>query len=165
LVIKELNANRLPKLNFNAGYNFTQVDYNTGTLLMNRPYGPQIGATLSIPIFQAGNINRQVSVAKLELKSAEYAYENVKIEMNTQLQNALTDFENQQALLIIEQENSLLAKENLEIAMQRLRFGQTTSLEVRQAQESYENAVTRLINFKFNLKVAETKLKQLIAEL
>jgi len=49
--------------------------------------------------------------------------------------------------------------------LQRLRFGQTTSLEVRQAQDSYEQSLTRLLNFKFNLKAAETTLKQLMAEL
>jgi outer membrane protein len=163
--LKEYNSNRLPKINFNAGYNFLRTDYNKGDYLNNRLYGPQIGASLSIPIFQAGNINRQVSIAKIELNSAKYALENVKIEMNTELLNALADFENQKSLLNIEQENAVLAKENLEISMQRLRFGQTTSLEVRQAQESYQDSKTRLINFKYNLKVAETKLKQLIAEL
>ena len=91
--------------------------------------------------------------------------ENEKLQVNSQLQNALTEFDNQQQLLAIEKENVILAKENLEISMQRLRFGQTTSLEVRQAQDSYEQSLTRLLNFKFNLKAAETTLKQLMAEL
>jgi outer membrane protein TolC len=58
-----------------------------------------------------------------------------------------------------------LAKENLDIALQRLRLGQSTSLELRQAEESYEDSRTRLINIKYNLKVAETKLRQLMADL
>jgi outer membrane protein TolC len=106
-----------------------------------------------------------IATSKIQLQSAEYDLENSKILVNTQLQNALTDFENQQNLLSIEQENSELVKENLEISMQRLRFGQTTALEVRQAQQSYEDSLTRLINFKYNLKVSETKLRQLIAAL
>jgi outer membrane protein TolC len=165
LAIKELNASRLPKLNFNAGYGFNQSDYTKGNLSINRNFGPQIGASISIPLFQGGSINRQISIARLELKSSETAFEGVKTEVNTQLNNALEDFENQKELLNIENENSELARENLDIAMQRLRFGQTTSLEVKLAQESYENSQTRLINFKYSLKIAETKLKQLIAEL
>jgi outer membrane protein TolC len=165
LTVKALQAGRLPKLNFYTGYDFLQKDYTKSATITSRTNGPFLGASISIPIFQSGNINRQVSIAKIELKSSEYALENVKIEMDIQLQDALTDFESQQSLLVMEQENSLLAKENLEISMQRLRFGQTTSLEVRQAQEDYENSLTRLINFKYNLKIAETKLKQLIAEL
>lgn len=165
LSVDEFKANRLPRINFNTGYNF-QYNHNTsGITLLSRTYGPQIGGSISIPIYQGGNLSRLVATSKIQLQSAEYDLENTKIIVNTQLQNALTDFENQQNLLSIEQENTDLVKENLEISMQRLRFGQTTALEVRQAQQSYEDSFTRLINFKYNLKVAETKLKQLIAEL
>ena len=81
------------------------------------------------------------------------------------MQNALIDFENQQLLLQIEKENNQLTKENMEISLQRLRLGQTTSLEVHQAQESYVQSSTRLLNFEYNLKIGETKLKQLVSSL
>ena len=165
LSVDEFKANRLPRINFNTGYNF-QYNHNTsGITLLSRTYGPQIGGSISIPIYQGGNLSRLVATSKIQLQSAKYDLENSKILVNTQLLNALTDFENQQNLLSIEQENTDLVKENLEISMQRLRFGQTTALEVRQAQQSYEDSFTRLINFKYNLKVAETRLRQLIAEL
>ncbi len=165
LSINELKTNRLPRINFNAGYNFLYTSNTSGTTLSNRTYGPQFGGSISIPLYQAGNTSRQIATSKIQLKSAEYDLENIKIQVNTQLQNALIDFENQQNLLTIEQENSELVKENLEISMQRLRLGQTTALEVRQAQQSFEDSFTRLIDFKYNLKVAETKLKQLMAGL
>ena len=165
LTVSEARSLRLPKINFNAGYNFANSNYNYGTTLLSRTYGPQLGGSVSIPLFQGGSINRQVSTSKIQLKSAEYELENTKLQVLTQLQNALTDFENQQKLHAIEQLNSELVKENLEISLQRLRLGQTTALEVKQAQQSYEDSFTRLINFKYNLKMAETKLKQLIAGL
>jgi outer membrane protein TolC len=165
LNVNEFKADRLPQINLNSGYNFQYSTNTHGTTLANRTYGPFIGGSISIPIFQGGNINRLISNSKINLESAEYDLENVKIQVNTQLLNALTDFEYQQNLLSIEQENSELVKENLEIALQRLRFGQTTALEVRQAQQSYEDSMTRFVNFKYNLKLAETKLRQLIAEL
>ena len=165
LSIDEFKADRLPQLNFNTGYGYQYSSNNYGTTLSNRSFGPHIGGSISIPVFQGGNTLRMIATSKIQLQSAEYDLENSKILVNTQLQNALTDFENQQNLLLIEQENSELVKENLEISMQRLRFGQTTALEVRQAQQSYEDSLTRLINFKYNLKVSETKLRQLIAAL
>lgn len=163
LTVDEFRTSRLPKINFNAGYYFSYTNNSSGTTLQNRTYGPQIGGSLSIPIFQAGNTSRLITTSKLQLKSAEYDTENAKIQLNTQLQNALTDFDDQQNLLAIEQENAELVKENLEISMERLRLGQTTALEVRQAQQSFEDSFTRLITFKYNLKVAETKLKQLVS--
>ena len=77
----------------------------------------------------------------------------------------MRDFENQQQLLQIERENNALTKENIQISLARLRLGQTTTLEVHLAQENFELSSARLINFQYNLKVAETKLKQLISSL
>ena len=165
LGVKEMNTLLLPRLSVSAGYNFMKTDNSFGTLLMNRTYGPQFGGTISIPIFQGGNATRQIKTARVQALSAEYNLESVKLQVNTQLLNALSEFENQEQLLAIEKDNAVLARENLEISMLRLRYGQTTSLEVRLAQDSYEQSMTRLLNFEYNTKIAETKLKQLLAEL
>jgi outer membrane protein len=156
---------RYPKLNLNAGYDFFRTDNSTASPLMNRGYGPQIGAAVSIPIYQAGAISRQIESAKLALQSARYDLESGKQLAYTQAQNALDEFENQRQLLAIEKDNTALAKENLDISMERLRLGESTSLELRQAEESYVDARTRLITIEYNLKIAETKLKQLLADL
>ncbi len=165
LALKENQKGYSPILSFKGGYYLSQTVNSEGSTLKNRSYGPQVGATLSIPLYNGGETKRKISVAKKELQSSEYDLENTKLQVNTILQNTLTDFENQQRLLQIEKDNNQLAKENLDICLQRLRLGQTTSLEVHQAQESYVQSSTRLINFEYNLKIAETKLKQLIASL
>ena len=165
LTLKETQKGYLPTLSFRGGYYLSQTVNSEGSTLRNRSYGPQVGGTLSIPIYNGGETKRKISIARKELQSAEYDLENVKLQVNTELQNALTDFENQQHLLQIEKENNKLTKENIEISLQRLRLGQTTSLEVHLAQESYVQSCTRLTNFEYYLKIAETKLKQLISSL
>lgn len=165
LGVNEFKALRLPNLNFSAGYDFLHSDIATGTVRMNESYGPQVGATLSIPLYQAGNIRRQIAIARLQLESARVTFESAKLQVNTQLQLALTEFDNQLQLLQIEKNNYGLAKENLTISIQRLRLGQTTALEVRQAQESYQQSLTRLTDFGYAAKIAEIKLKQLMAAL
>ena len=165
LSLKEMNTLVLPKINFNAGYGLFQSNTPESNPLRSRTIGPSFGGTISIPIYQAGNAGRQIKTAKIQLQSDEYNLESIKLQMNQQLQNALTQFENQLQLLRIEKDNAILAKENLEISIQRLRYGQTTSLEVSLAEGSFVDSLTRLINFEYNLKVAETKLKQLLARL
>lgn len=165
LGLKEYRTALLPNIQFNAGYNFLKNDYNSGSLLLNQAYGPVIGGTLTIPIFQSGNATRQIKTAKLQLQSTEYSLESISLQVNSDLQNTLTNYETQQQLLDIEKSNTALAKENLDISLERLRLGQTTSLELHQAQQSYVDSHTRLINFEYYLKVAETKLKQLMAGL
>jgi outer membrane protein TolC len=165
LSIKEMNSMLLPKIFFNTGYGLFQSNSPDGNPMINRTIGPSVGGTVSIPIYQGGNAIRQIKVAKIQLQSDQYNLENVRLKVNQQLQNALTQFENQLNLLKIEKDNAILAKENLEISIQRLRYGQTTSLEVSLAENSFVDSLTRLINFEYNLKVAETKLKQLLARL
>ena len=165
LSLKEMNTLLFPRINFNAGYGLFQSNTPGSNPLRNRTIGPSIGGTISIPIYQSGNAFRQIKTAKIQLQSAEYNLESMRLQINQQLQNAFTQFDNQLSLLRIEKDNAVLAKENLEITIQRLRYGQTTSLEVSLAEGSFVDSLTRLINFEFNLKVAETKLKQLLSRL
>ena len=164
LSLKETQTMILPKVNFNAGYNYLLSNNAVGNVKTNNSFGPQVGGSLSFPLYQGGNLKRQISISSIQLKSSQYGLESAKLALYTQLVNSLSDFEAQRNLLTIEKNNHSLAKENLDISIQRLRLGQTTSLEIRQAQESYQESLTRLLNFEYNLKVAETRLKQLLAE-
>jgi len=165
LNLKEYTRSRYPRITFNAGYYFSQRSYSAGSILQNNTAGPQFGGTISIPLYQSGDIQRQISIAKLDVESAGYDLESIRLQAKTDLLNAITQFENQQRLLTIEKENNGLTKENLEISLQRMKLGQTTSLEVHLAQENYVQSCTRLINFEYNLKMAETKLRQLLASM
>jgi len=165
LALKETKTNFLPQFDLNAGYYLSQSTNTASSVRLNRNLGPEVRGNLSIPIYKAGENKRLQKVAELNLQSAESDLENLRLQMNLALQNTLNDFDNQEALLKIEEENNLLAKEYLEISIQRLRLGQTNSLEVHLAQEKFMNSNTRLINYRFNLKLAETKLRQLVAAL
>lgn len=161
LALKENNSAYLPTFNVKAGYYASVSDNSVGGTLHNSTLGPQIGGTLSIPIYNAGETRRKTAIANIQAETAKYDMESLKLQLNTELQVLLKEYENQQQLLKIEGENNLLAKENITISLERLKQGQTTSLEVHQAQEYYVQSSTRLINFRYNLKMAETRLKQM----
>lgn len=165
LALKENQRLYSPTINFKAGYYFSQTDNSKGSPLLNQSVGPLIGGTINIPLYTSGETNRKVSIAKIQMQLAEINLQKIRMHKTTELKNALIDFENQQRLLIIEEENNELARENLDISLQRLRLGQTTSLEVHQAQEYFVQSFTRLTNFKYNLKLAEITIRQLVADL
>jgi len=165
LALKESRASYLPTLNLKGGYYVSRTVNSAGSVLQNNYNGPQVGGTLVIPVYSAGETRRKETTAKIQAQSAEYDLQNIKLQVNTELSNTLTEFDNQQRLLKIESENNQLAKENLQISIDRLKHGQATSLEVHLAQEDYVQSNTRLINFRYNLKLAETKLKQLVSDL
>jgi|WetSurMetagenome_2_1015567.scaffolds.fasta_scaffold00057_13 outer membrane protein len=165
LTLAETRTLFFPKLFFSAGYSLSQSDNSAGSVAMSRGYGPQIGGTLTVPLYQAGSALRQAKTARIGYESARYLLDNEKQQVAAELSAALDEFESQRRLLEIEKGNDALAKENLDIAMLRLRLGEATSLELRQAQESYQDSRTRLITIEYNLKAAETKLKQLMAQM
>jgi len=165
MALKETRSAYMPNLNVKAGYYASITDNSTGSTLYNRTLGPQVSGTLSVPLYNAGETKRKTTLAKIETETARYDLDRLKLQLSTELQNTINDFGNQQALLNIETDNNRLARENLEISIQRFRQGQTTSLEVHQAQEYFVQSSTRLINFRYNLKLAETRLKQMVSEL
>ncbi len=165
LMLKESYSTQLPRINFTAGYSISSISNSKSDPLLNQSLGPQIGGSVYIPVFQAGELKRKISLSKIGVEAAQLDFENIKLRVNTELSNAFDSFNNSRELMEIENENFQLAKENLDISMQRMRLGESTSLEVRQAQQDYEQSATRLINFQYNLKLAETKLKQLMGDL
>ena len=165
LALKENRSLYLPNLSLRGGYYLSQTNNSAGTILQNNSVGPQVGASLLIPIYNAGETKRKESLAKIQKETADIDLQSIKLQLNAALLTTLTEFENQQKLLKMEAENNELAKENLQISMERLKHGQTTSTEVHLAQENYVQSNTRLINFRYNLKMAETRLKQLVSEL
>ncbi|NLI35314.1 MAG: TolC family protein [Bacteroidales bacterium] len=165
LAVKEAEKSNAPKISLQGGYYLSQSTNSQGSTKNDRSYGMQVGGTLSIPLYTAGETKRKTAVAKTELLISQYNLESARLQISKDLQNAYNDFESQQQLLEIERQNDKLAKENMDISLQRLKLGQTTSLEVHQAQESYAQSSTRLTSFEYNLKMAETKLKQMISGL
>jgi len=162
-VLSENRALYWPKITLSAGYSIQEKGNAAGTVRQGLSSGPQIGGNVTLPLFQAGNAARQVETAKFQLRSAEENLEGVRLKARSDLMDMMEEYESQEAALAIELRNAALAKENLDIAMNRLRLGQSTSLELKLAEDSYSDSQTRLVNFTYNLKITETKLKQLVA--
>jgi outer membrane protein TolC len=165
LSIKEMEKQRLPRISVTGGYGFSQTDNTLRSPTINRVFGPQAGVSVTVPLFEGGNISRQVETARLQSSTTKTTAEDAKLQLYAEVQNLFDDFENQKQFLEMENTNLLLSKENLDISLSRLKYGQSTSLEVKTAEQSYEAAVTRLINIKYDLKVTETRIKQLSATL
>lgn len=165
LTIKETESLNYPQIDLSAGYLYNLNQNKASLVNYNRTIGPQIGLNLSYPIYQAGNISRQTQSAKLSYKSLEYQLESLKTQAYLQFQNSYNQYITQKRLLKIEEQTSEIAKENVMISIERLKLSQTTPIEVRDAQLSYENSRTRLTNIYYNLKIAETQIKLLMGDL
>ena len=162
---KEIGALLSPKLNLNAAYNYSLSNSQAGFILFNQSFGPSVGGTLNIPIFNGMDVNRQWQQAKINIQRQEYQYENIRAKVNTAVDKAMRDYLNALEILELEEMNISLAKENKDIARERFRLAQSSALELREAQKSYEDALFRTVNARFNAKMSEVEMKRISGEL
>ena len=92
-------------------------------------------------------------------------FDNQRSLLNLDVITAFKDYELQKKALELEESNILLAKENVDIALQSYRLGAFTFLQLREAQKSLEDAYNRLIAARYNAKLAETELLRLKGDL
>jgi outer membrane protein len=66
---------------------------------------------------------------------------------------------------MLEEENLVLANENVVVALERFRIGNSTPVELKEAQKSLDDAEYRTVSARYAAKVAETELMRLNGEL
>jgi len=152
---------RLPNLSLNGGYYYNYTRSATGFLLSGRSYGPSGTASLNIPIFNGGNINRQVKVAALQTMRDQLLYEKQQTIINNHYRTAWRNYEVAVAAYKLQYDNIKYAKENVDVQEARFRLGVGTTLEAREAENSYIQALIALYTAAYNLKVNETQVLEL----
>ncbi|UPK70044.1 TolC family protein [Chitinophaga filiformis] len=165
LQLKESKGDYFPVINFNSAYNYSRVNSNAATNSFSPIYNQNgvisYGFSATIPIFNGLNVKRQVNAAKLNVGYQQLALENTRTIVDLSLTTAFKDYEYYKTALTLEDENLGLARENVMVAMERFRQGVSTVIEMKEAQQSLEDAYNRLINARYNVKLAETQLLRL----
>jgi outer membrane protein TolC len=169
LTLKERKAERYPVVTFNSAYNYSRTNnktvINSFTPLYNRNNGFNYGIGITVPILNGFNTKRLIQQAKLDIDYLGISYQNQKSQIDLGITNAFKDYELQKKMLALEEDNIVLAKENVYISLERLRLGISTYLELRETQKSLEQAYDRLIAARYNTKLAETQLLLLKGDL
>jgi outer membrane protein len=163
--IRESKSQLYPKLNFNANYLFARSENQAGFALLNQNLGLNLGLTASWTIFNGLNTNNQIKNARLQLDNANYEFNNTKAVLDAQLYSMFKRYQDDAKILELEEENTKLAKEAVDIALERFKIGSSNSIELKEIQKSYDDALTRLAEARFNAKVAETQLMKLNGEI
>ena len=165
LLEKEAATLNKPRVVFNSGFTLGRQDNTAGLFLVNQNTGLNAGVTLTYPIFDGGNIKRQVANAKIEIESNKLRSEQLKTDLLNSLAIAYQNFVNAAEILRGEENNKTIAQQSISIAMERYRLSRSTILELAQIQQTYENAIFRSIAAKFEAKIAEIDLLRLSGSL
>lgn len=161
-IIKERKGERYPFLYLNSNYNFTKnentVAINNFSPLFSQSKGFNYGFSVTFPIINNLNNRRLIKQAGLNRDRQLIVYEQQKASVNVRLEAAYINYQNAKEVMLIEEENISLARENVFIALEGFKRGVTTFIELRTAQQSLEDANFRLIAARYIAKLAETEL-------
>lgn len=161
LELREVQGERYPEISFSSGYSFNRNESGGGFFSFNETTGFSYGLTARVPIFNGFNINRRIQNAKIDQKNAEISRQQERLRIESNFESAFRAYANAIELVDLEEENYQNAEETLDIALERFRLGSISSLEFREAQTTFLQAENRLINTKYEAKIAETELLQL----
>jgi outer membrane protein len=161
LIEKETAAQRYPTLSLNAGYTYGRTQNAAGQLLLNQRYGPQAGINLSIPIYNGSALKRQQRAAEINTKNAAVQKDAL---MNEYVNSAVKQYQTYVITLQQlekEKENYQITQDLINLVLKRFELRVATIIELREAQQSFEETSYRLTNLKFAAKAAEIELKRL----
>jgi len=165
LNLKQIKANRYPDITLNTGYNFTSAHSALGFATRTTGRGLTYGITAAVNIFNGYLQRKNEKNANIEIDNAKLDYEklnqNVVAQLSSVYQTYLTNLE----LVKLEEANTRIAKQNLDITLEKFRLGSIAPIEFREAQKNYVDASVRYTNAQYQAKIAEISLKEIAGTL
>ncbi len=158
---KMARSGHLPRLDLWGGYAHLLQRSASGFLVFNQQSGPQAGLRLSMPLFNGGAVRRQVKLASLESLRAEILYNQHSTELARDYRVAWQQYQEAYEAYELESQSIEWAQEHLQIEKARFTLGMGTSLESREAEASFVDALIRLFETSYRLKVSEVRLLEL----
>jgi len=164
-IVKETTAQMYPTIRATTGYNFNRNQAAAGNLLLNQSYGPSIGVSIGIPIYNGTIYKRQQKVAEINVQNAELNNKILIRDYNAQVVKSYQTYATTLIQLETEEQNFKLSEQLLSLILKRFQLKETTIVDVMNAQDSFEQSGFRLVNLNYAAKAAEIELKRLANQL
>lgn len=123
------------------------------------------GINLNWNLFDGGSTSTRIQNSKIALSNQQIARDQIKIEVQRDIANALGNYRNRLEVLEIQRQNVITNVSNFSRSRERYNLGQITAIEFRQAQINLILAETNLNAAKYDAKIAELQLLQLTGQL
>jgi outer membrane protein len=165
LELKQIKGERYPTIKLNTGYNFNDTKSSLGFNTQSSAHGLNYGFTASLNLFDGNAQNRNEKIAKIQLDNSKLAIDQQLIALRSNLTVAFQVYLTNLDLIDLEENNTAIAKQNIEITAEKFKIGTITSVEFRAAQLNYINSKIRLSNAQFQAKLSEITLRELAGTL
>lgn len=165
LELKQIKAARYPTVRVNTAYNFSESQSSLGFVAQAQSRGFNYGFSASLNIFDGFAQHRNEKIAKIQIENSKLNIDQQNLALNSQLATSYQTYLTNLELIALEEKNESIAKQNLNITLDKFRIGTITTLEFRTAQLNYVNAKVRYSNAQFQGKLSEIALRELAGNL
>ncbi|MCD0465295.1 TolC family protein [Flavobacterium sp. ENC] len=161
LQLKQVKADRYPVVRLTSGYNFAESESSLGFTSSTSARGLNYGFNATLNVFDGFNQHRNEKIAKLQIENSQIAIEQQNMILNSQLSIAFQTYLTNLELIDLEEDNEAIARQNLQITLDKFKIGTITTIDFRTAQLNYVNAKVRYSNAQYEAKLSEIALKEL----
>ncbi len=162
---REVRADYFPTIDLTAGLGYSQLDAESGFLQQSTSTDLTYEISLTFDLFDGLNRRRRNQNAEIRTTNARLAVEDVRSELVTALTSAYERYRNRLQLVELERENRSAVQANVDVALEQFELGTITSVELREVQEQFIQAESRLLTAQFEAKQAEVELLRLSGQL
>ncbi len=158
----------LPSIGLNGSYGWNLNQSAASAFfpgVNNETWNVALGASLTWNLFDGGGTTVRMKNAKIAYENQELLQEQVSLEVNRDIQNAMAIYENRLEIFRIQEQNVTTNQNNFDRSREQFQLGRITSIEFRQAQINLLNAQTNKNLAKYDAKLAELQLLQLTGQL
>ncbi len=165
-------SSRKPRVNIGGNLGFSEIYFkffedNPAT---GEPFEGQfsnrinlgLNATATWNLYDGGVSKSNVANAGLQEQVRRLDYEEAALLLNNQLDILLANYENLKEVLRMNETQIKLAERNLEMAEERLKAAQITSLDYRNLQNQLLNTQFAQVSAIYNLLISKTEIDWLI---
>ena len=154
-----------PKLNLQGSWNATASEADKGNPEKSNSQYFRIGADLTWNLFNGFADNATVETAKIAERSAELQVENVRLNVETNVANAVESHSRALESLEVAEGNDSLARELLQLGEERLKAGRITAFEFRETQSQWRSVREALLSAAVTARKAQIQVELLTGEI
>ncbi len=157
--VRQARSDYFPVVRASGGWqwsNYEWSNFNQGT--------PNVGVSMSVPIFTNFSTGRQVENAKLQLEQSKIDMERTQQQVKTQVQTAFVSLKSAEKTLEITQKTIKSAERNYESAKERFQVGSASINELHDANLQYVTTKINLVNSVYDYFKAKNELLYSIGE-
>lgn len=161
LEVRRVKGERYPVVNVSSAYTRSRSAAELGFSTRSQNNGFNYGISASMNIFNGFLQRRNERNAELMLDAAEIEVNKIEESINAQLLAAYQTYLMNLELVRLENRNKDIARENMDITLEKFKLGSIAPVEFREAQRNFVDASTRYSTAQYQAKLAEITLKQI----